>query len=95
MVKETEKPKKTAKGNNEQGARRAILEDLFYDFNASKAQVFKMNFFRGMFFGVGTVMGGTLVVALIVWVLTLFADIPGGAGDFVQYIVDTVQSSSK
>jgi hypothetical protein len=52
-----------------------------------------MNLIRGIFFGVGTVIGGTLVVALVVWLLTWFTDIPGGFGDFIQYIVDTVQNS--
>lgn len=80
---------------NELGARRAVLEDLFYDFNVSRAQVYKMNFFRGIFFGVGTVIGGTVVIALVVWLLSWLTDIPGGFGDFIQYIVDTVQSSPK
>jgi len=95
MVKVVQKLKKDVKKNNEQGARRAVLEDLFYDFNSSRAEVYKMNFFRGIFLGFGTVIGGTLVVALIVWILTWLADIPGGIGDFIQYIVDTVQSSAK
>jgi hypothetical protein len=95
MAKVVEKLKKNVKKNNEQGARRAVLEDLFYDFNSSKAEIYKMNFIRGIFLGFGTVIGGTLVVALIVWILTLLADIPGGTGDFIQYIVDTVQDSSK
>lgn len=85
---------KKVKNDNEQGARRAIIEDLFYDFNASRSQVYKINFFRGIFFGFGTLIGGTLVVALIVWILSLLADIPGGIGEFIQYIVDTVQKSS-
>ena len=79
----------------ELGARRAVLEDLFYDFHTSRAQIYKMNFIRGIFLGFGTVIGGTLVVALIVWILTLLVDIPGGIGDFIQNIVDTVQTSSK
>jgi len=95
MVKVVHKLKKDVKKNNEQGARRAVLEDLFYDFNSSRAEVYKMNFIRGIFLGFGTVIGGTLVVALIVWILTWLADIPGGIGDFIQYIVDTVQSSAK
>ena len=95
MVKVVQKLKKDVKKNNEQGARRAVLEDLFYDFNSSRAEVYKMNFIRGIFLGFGTVIGGTLVVALIVWILTWLADIPGGIGDFIQYIVDTVQSSAK
>jgi len=79
----------------ELGARRAVLEDLFYDFHTSRAQIYKMNFIRGIFLGFGTVIGGTLVVALIVWILTLLVDIPGGIGDFIQNIVDTVQTSPK
>lgn len=83
------------KKENELGARRAVLEDLFYDFHSSRVQVFWMNFFRGIFFGVGTVIGGSLVVALIAWMLSWFTDIPGGFGDFIQYIVDTVKHAQK
>lgn len=89
MGKATQKIKK----ENELGARRAVLEDLFYDFHSSRKQVYAMNFFRGVFFGVGTVVGGTIVVALVVWILTWLTDIPGGFGDFIQYIVDIVQNS--
>jgi len=81
------------KKENEFGARRAVLEDLFYDFHSSRVQVYWMNFFRGMFFGVGTIIGGTLVIALVVWLLSLLTDIPGGVGDFIQYVVDTVNKS--
>jgi hypothetical protein len=84
-------PEKIQEGN-ERGARRAILEDLFYDLNASRKQVYWMNFTRGIFLGFGTVIGGTLVVALIVWLLSLLVDLPGGIGDFVRFIRDTVQS---
>jgi hypothetical protein len=84
---------KKVQKENELGARRAVLEDLFYDFNASRAQIYKLNFVRGIFFGVGTVIGGTLVVALVVWLLSWLTDIPGGFGDFIQYVVNTVQKS--
>lgn len=79
------------KTDNENGARKAIIEDLFYDFHKSRRQVYLMNFFRGIFFGVGSVLGGTVVIALVLWLLNLLVDIPGGIGDFVQYIVNTVQ----
>jgi hypothetical protein len=81
--------------DNEAGARRAILEDLFYDFHKTRQQVYWMNFIRGLFFGVGSVLGGTLVIAILVWLLSLLTDIPGGIGEFVQYIVDVVQSSTR
>jgi hypothetical protein len=82
------------KTDNENGSRKAILEDLFYDFHRSRRQVYFMNFLRGLFFGFGSVIGGTLVIALIVWILNLLVDIPGGIGDFIQNIVDTVQQRS-
>jgi hypothetical protein len=81
------------KKDNEVSARRAILEDLFYDFHKSRKEVYGMNFVRGVFFGVGSVLGGTIVIAIVVWLLSLLTDIPGGIGDFIQYVVDTVQNS--
>jgi len=92
MIKKTLTKVKT---DNENGARRTVIEDLFYDFHRSRAQVYKMNFIRGIFFGVGSILGGTVVVALILWLLSLLVDLPGGIGDFVQYIVDIVDNNQK
>jgi hypothetical protein len=81
------------KEDNERGARQAILEDLFYDFHKSRRQVYAMNFVRGLFFGVGSVIGGTLVVAIVLGLLGLLVDIPGGVGEFIRYIVDLVKQN--
>lgn len=59
--------------NAEQDARRAVIEDLFYDFNRSQTQIYKVNFLRGVFFGFGTVLGGTIIIALIIAILGQFA----------------------
>lgn len=77
----------------ENSARRGLIEELFYDFNTSRKRVYRINFMRGIFFGIGTVVGGTLVVAVAVAILGWLTDIPGGVGDFIQFIVDTVQRS--
>ena len=77
--------------DSELGARRALLEELFNDLYQSRSRVYRMNFVRGIFFGLGSVLGGTIVVTLIVWGLNLFTDIPGGIGDFVQRIVESMQ----
>ena len=82
------------KRDNENGARKAVLEDLFYDFHRSRAEVYKMNFFRGIFMGVGTVIGGTVVIALLVWVLSWFVNIPG-IGGTAEQIQQTIQSEKK
>ena len=50
-------------------ARKALLEELFYDFHQNRRQVYWMNFVRGVFFGFGSLLGGTIVVAIVVWVL--------------------------
>lgn len=82
---------KKIKSDNEFGARRAILEDLFYDFHSNRKQVYLMNFTRGIFFGLGTVLGGTIVIGVIIWALSLLVNLPGGIGNFIQFIVNAVQ----
>lgn len=79
--------------NDEVAARKQLLEELFNDFNASRGQIYKLNFLRGIFFGFGSLLGGTLVVALLIALLNLLVDLPGGVGDFIRYIVETVRSS--
>ena len=79
----------------ENGSRKDVMEQMFYDFNKSRVQVYWANFFRGIFFGVGSVLGGTVVVALLLSILTLFADIPGVFGDFIQYVVDVVHKDPR
>jgi hypothetical protein len=78
--------------SSEQTARQTVLEDLFYDFNRSRAQIYKMNFFRGIFFGLGSVLGGTVIIALIAWTLSLFIDLPG-IGESIQQVQQTIQGN--
>lgn len=54
----------------DRAARHAVMQDLFYDFNRSRGQIYWLNFWRGIFFGLGSVLGGTVVVALVVWLLS-------------------------
>lgn len=90
----TKKAVDKVKQDNEAGARRGLLEELFHDFNRSRVQVYKMNFIRGIFFGLGSVLGGTIVVALIVWSLSLFVHVPG-LGDSVKQIQQTLENNKK
>jgi hypothetical protein len=83
---------KKLKVDNERGARRQLIEELFYDFHKSRWQVYWMNFTRGVFFGFGTVLGGTVLVALIVWILGQFAVwMPDYIGHFINQIVNAMQ----
>ena len=87
--------KQKIREDNERGARQSALEDLFNDFNRNRFSVYKMNFFRGIFFGLGSVLGGTVVIAMLVWLLNLTGHLVPGVADFVNQIVDTVQSSRR
>lgn len=76
------------------GARRAMMEEIFNDYYKRRVSVYKMNFVRGLFFGLGTFLGGTIVVAILVWALSLFVNIPG-IGDEVQKAQSTLQRSKE
>lgn len=80
--------------NNENAARKNVIEELFYDFNVSRAQIYKMNFFRGIFFGLGSVLGGTIVVALLIWVLSVLAGFIPPLENFFDGVTDTIQAKS-
>ena len=88
------KLKKQVKDNNEKGAREAVLEDLFNDFNRSRFTIYKFNFFRGIFFGLGSVLGGTVVLGILVWLLNLTGHLIPGVADFVNQVVQMMQSGS-
>ena len=89
-----EQAKKSIKKGNEREARENVLEDLFYDFNRNRVQIYKMNFIRGIFFGLGSVLGGTVVVVLIVWALSFFVNIPG-IGHSIEQVQQTLQNNKK
>ena len=73
---------------NEKGARESVLEDLFNDFNRNRFSIYKFNFFRGIFFGLGSVIGGTIVVALLIWILNAVGLLVPSLADLVRSIVD-------
>ena len=77
--------------DNENGARRAILEDLFFDFHKSRYQVYWVNFVRGIFFGLGSALGATLLIAILIWILGQFADIFPPLADFINHLIETMQ----
>jgi hypothetical protein len=72
------------------GASSALAEELFYDLYKDRKKIYKINFFRGIFFGVGSVLGGTLVIAILVWVLSLFVHLPF-IGDTFQDAQNTIE----
>ncbi|NCU37448.1 hypothetical protein EOL96_00060 [Candidatus Saccharibacteria bacterium] len=83
----------TVKDDTEKGARRSVLEDLFNDFNRDSFSVYKFNFFRGVFFGFGSVLGGTVLVALVVWILNATGQLIPGESGFIDAVIEMMQRS--
>lgn len=67
-----------------------MAEDLFEDYYAHRKEIYKMNFVRGIFFGVGSVIGGTIVIALLLWILSFFVNLPI-IGQFFENAQQTVE----
>lgn len=67
-----------------------IIENLYYDYAKNRRHIYLTNFLRGIFFGFGAFLGGTILVALIVallsWLNYLFPDF----SDFFTWLVDAL-----
>lgn len=71
----------------ELGKQVAVILDMS---QASKKTMMINGFLRGLAQGFGAVVGGTILVALLLWVLSLFNEVPL-LGDAADAITDTVQ----
>ena len=89
------KLKKNILEGNERGARQSVLEELFNDFNRNRFSVYKFNFFRGIFFGLGSVLGGTVVLAVLVWLLNLTGHLVPGVAGFIDHVVELMQTAKQ
>lgn len=78
---------------SEFSARRAMMNELFNDLNTNRRQVYSMNFFRGIFFGLGTVIGGTVVVALLIWTLNMFVDWFPYIGEYLKLLIEAMRAA--
>lgn len=83
--KKSKKIEKEEKRLTEQ--RRVFLDDMFNDVYANRKRIYAVNFVRGIFFGFGAFIGGTVIVALVVWILSRFVDY----WPLVEKILDTLQ----
>lgn len=83
--------KKTSKEYEQLGrAVSAIFETGYLD----KNQAYKTSFFKGIFSGLGGVIGATLVAALIIWLLSFFGNVPL-IGKFVTKVNQTINTATR
>jgi len=68
-----------------------VLQTIIEGGYISHRRLYRINFVRGIFFGLGTALGGTAVLALVIWMLTFFQELPF-VGDFVQVIEDSLNN---
>ena len=79
------------KDRGEIKARRQLLDELFNDLYISRRRIYRINFLRGVCFGFGSILGGTALVAIIVWILTQIAGWFPFVGEFINKIVNAIQ----
>lgn len=53
-----------------------MIESIYLSGYADRKRAYRFSFVKGIFAGLGSVIGATIVVALLVWMLGLFRDIP-------------------
>lgn len=54
-----------------------MLDSLFDDMYKKRWRVYRYNFGRGVFFGIGSALGGTVILALIIWASSWLIDWAG------------------
>jgi Domain of unknown function (DUF5665) len=72
--KKRKEEKETLKRNHDEIAK--ALEILFATDYIDKKKLYLSNFLRGMAFSAGGVIGATIVIALLLWALSLFDNVP-------------------
>lgn len=68
------------------------LEIMFASDYIDKHKLYLNNFIRGMFFSAGGVIGATLVIAILIWILSLFDSVPL-VGPLFENTRDTIQQN--
>lgn len=84
------KEKQEAKKQRDADARKEVLEELFNDIYDDRRRIYWVNFLRGIFFGAGSLIGGTVVIALLIGVLSQVVDWFPILGDFVNGIINAM-----
>lgn len=87
---EEKKPNK-AKQKLESSARRSMYSEFWNDVYGQRLKVYHVNFVRGIFFGLGSAIGATVVIALLATVLSWLVGLPG-VGEISQAIRDSIDA---
>ena len=83
------KASKKTKPDIDTNAAVQALEYLFAAGYINKKRLYFENFVRGLFFSFGSVVGATIVIALLLWILSFFDGLPW-VGDVVRSIQNSI-----
>jgi len=83
--------KKTQSTDIDTKAAVQALEYLLAAGFVSRKRLYIENFLRGIFFSVGSIIGATVVIALLVWLLSAFDTAPV-IGHFLKTVQDAINS---
>lgn len=64
--------------------------DLYEMLRPNRVALYRTAFLKGIFTGVGGVIGATVIIALLIWVLSLFNNVPL-IGGFMESIQNTLE----
>lgn len=67
-----------------------MLTNIYESGYVDRNQAYKMSFVKGLLGGLGGVIGATIVVALLLWILTLFSEVPF-IGRFTDNTKNTIE----
>jgi len=68
-----------------------MLVNIYDSGYVDKNTTYKMSFIKGMLAGLGGVIGATIVVALLIWFLSLFSQVPL-IGPFIEKTQQTIDA---
>lgn len=68
------------------------VSTIFESGAINKKELYKSSFLRGLVSGVGGVIGATVVIAVLLWLLSLFTHVPL-IGRFVDRIENTINTT--
>lgn len=86
MKKLPEEKTNRSKPSKETVAMQTLLEELFADMQKNRKQLYMVNFIRGICYGFGAALGGTVVLGIAFWVLGWFIDWPY-VGQFIEQLI--------
>jgi hypothetical protein len=73
-TKTPQKPKQLSQKEAETAAK--ALEALFASEYVDKKKLYIANFWRGLFFSVGGILGAAIIISLLLWLLSLLHHVP-------------------